>query len=214
MFEFIQERRVLVIPNIFFDDLEHITNKEGQFILKETDEKLPDGETLKAAEHNFDYRQLIPYGILVDIEEKKILAYRKTKESNEKRLHGFWSIGVGGHVEPCDGEGWDAVENAFKREMKEELGVEPIVTIGDKYIYSDETEVDRVHLGIARIVTRYEGVLRPSREIPVWEWCSIKELQQRKLETWSVECLNWIIENWGDLLDCSEKDPATSGEYR
>ena len=149
MFEFIPERRVLVIPYFYFDyDLEHITNKEGRFILKEADEHLPNGVIIKAAEHNFDFRQLIPYGILVDIEKKKILAYRKTKESNEKRLHGFWSIGVGGHVEPCDGEGWEAVENAFKREMKEELGIKNIelkevVKFYDEEVYNGKSEPER-----------------------------------------------------------------------
>ena len=195
------KRKVLVVPSgVPFDDLEDFTNKRGRFILKEV------------AETNFGFRQVIPYSIVMNYRNKKILTYLKNKDSNEDRLHGFWSIGVGGHVEPFDGTGWNAVENAMKREMNEEIGITPQKTVGEIYIRLDDTEVDRVHLAVARIVKGWQGKFKPSREIPDWEWCTVEQLKERNLETWSEFALNWLLREWGDLLGITKKDPAFTGK--
>ena len=53
-----------------------------------------------AAERDPDFKQLIPYAALRH--RDKVFAYRRGGGA-ETRLHGRWSIGIGGHVNPADG---------------------------------------------------------------------------------------------------------------
>src|SRR3989344_5938729 len=58
------------------------------------------GNDPQFAEQNPDYKQPIPYILLVST-AGKIFAYRRSKQDkdyHEKRLQGKWSWGVGGHV--------------------------------------------------------------------------------------------------------------------
>ena len=48
------------------------------------------------AEHNKHFKQLIPYVLILC--EGKILRYRRGKGGQETRLHGLFSVGVGGHI--------------------------------------------------------------------------------------------------------------------
>src|SRR5512139_840255 len=52
------------------------------------------------AEHDPRYKQLIPYVLLIcgDI----ILRYRRGRGGQETRLHGLYSVGIGGHIADVD----------------------------------------------------------------------------------------------------------------
>ena len=52
------------------------------------------------AEQDKRYKQLIPY-VLV-IRNDKILRYRRGRGGQETRLHGLYSVGVGGHISEDD----------------------------------------------------------------------------------------------------------------
>src|SRR6185437_9107757 len=52
------------------------------------------------AELDRRYKQLIPYVLIIC--NGKILRYRRGKGGSEKRLHGFYSVGVGGHISEED----------------------------------------------------------------------------------------------------------------
>src|SRR5271155_4927286 len=52
------------------------------------------------AEQNRGYKQLIPYALLIC--NGKILRYQRGKLGGEKRLHGLYSVGIGGHISEDD----------------------------------------------------------------------------------------------------------------
>jgi len=180
--------RVLCVPAaLSCEDFEKTVDDRGVFLVR------------RYAEKNAAYRHIIPYCVILN-EDKKILSYKR-KRGNEPRLEGQWSIGVGGHMHPEDGQGYAAIEQARDRECLEELGITPHKTFGDIYIALDDTEVDRVHLGLCQIITEYNGELTPSKEIPAWEFLTIEELKRRNLETWAEYVLDLLESGWGDLFD-------------
>src|SRR6267154_1987707 len=48
------------------------------------------------AEKDKRYKQLIPYVLIIC--DGKILRYRRGKGGQETRLHGLFSVGIGGHI--------------------------------------------------------------------------------------------------------------------
>ncbi|MEM4203706.1 MAG: hypothetical protein QXS54_06525 [Candidatus Methanomethylicaceae archaeon] len=106
----------------------------------------------REAESNPSYKQLIPYAMLRFAD--KIFRYRRSTWTREKRLHGLYSIGVGGHVVRADlppsCENYVAViERARDRELAEEFLVETLGHPTLVGLLNDESnEVGQVHLGI------------------------------------------------------------------
>src|ERR1700694_434300 len=52
------------------------------------------------AENDRRYKQLIPYVLLMA--NNKVLRYRRGKGGQETRLHGLYSVGIGGHISDED----------------------------------------------------------------------------------------------------------------
>lgn len=107
------------------------------------------------AEVSPEYKQLIPYCVIKDT-DGNIFSYERSKKGTELRLHSYRSVGVGGHVNPVDGEvSLDrAYRVALQREIFEEVGLSPedyddvvIAAVND-----DSTEVGKVHFGLAHLV--------------------------------------------------------------
>lgn len=101
------------------------------------------------AEEDPSLKQIIPYSLLSS--DEKIFRYQRTKAGSEKRLHGLYSVGVGGHINPVDADqrGMDIVRAAALREIEEEFACrihQPPALIG--LINDDSNAVGRVHLGI------------------------------------------------------------------
>jgi predicted NUDIX family phosphoesterase len=136
------------------------------------------------AETDESFKQLIPYCILM--QEGRIFAYQRTKKGGESRLHDKWSIGVGGHINPCDESGYRA---AIQRELLEEVGIdignyEPPIKA---FIYDDSNEVGRVHLGIVHLISisRYKTLTFKDPSLANGIWMSPEELQSHSYENWS-----------------------------
>jgi predicted NUDIX family phosphoesterase len=110
------------------------------------------------AEQDPGFKQVIPYVVLIGNMggEDSYLAYRRTSKGGETRLHGLWSVGVGGHINPGDGEvGLNSYEEAFYRELFEEVSISreicpraPVHAV----IYDDSNDVGCVHLGVVHFV--------------------------------------------------------------
>ena len=101
------------------------------------------------AETQPDFKQPIPYVAVTQGSE--ILTLTRLKTQGESRLHGKKSIGVGGHINPCDAEGnGDIVQAACLRELNEELvlpkEMPPLTPLG--LLNDDSTEVGSVHIGV------------------------------------------------------------------
>ena len=67
------------------------------------------------AEEDPTHKQVIPYLVLRDGERWFLM--RRTRAGGDARLHDRWSIGVGGHLNPGDGD----VAGGLRREWAEEL---------------------------------------------------------------------------------------------
>lgn len=87
-----------------------------------------------------------------------VFVVRRTKGTSEARLHGAWSIGLGGHVGPEDaGDGAGPADGAaffagsLARELREELDVRAAYALRPEFLgllNDDSTEVGRVHAGL------------------------------------------------------------------
>jgi predicted NUDIX family phosphoesterase len=136
--------RVLVIPRASImgdpgwhgirtdglDGFEALVSRKGQFMPRAEVEVDP------------AWKQVIPYLVLRDGERYFLM--RRTKAGGDARLHDRWSIGVGGHLNPGDGD----IAGGLRREWREELvaGFEPEFELLG-LLNDDTTDVGSVHLG-------------------------------------------------------------------
>lgn len=141
------------------------------------------------AEKNPSFRQVIPY-VLVRYGDKYLTVTRHQTQG-EVRLHNKMSIGIGGHINPIDGQPEDLLDAGLRRELSEELamdnppGLTNLKLIG--VICDNTDEVSRVHLGVVmqwnvaepvsiRETDKMDGQYLTSAEI---------SLQRDRLENWS-----------------------------
>ncbi len=98
------------------------------------------------AEEDPSHKQVIPYLVLRDGERWFLM--RRTRAGGDARLHDLWSIGVGGHLNPGDGD----VAGGLRREWAEELVADfepdyaPVGLLND-----DTTPVGSVHVGFVYV---------------------------------------------------------------
>jgi predicted NUDIX family phosphoesterase len=145
------------------------------------------------AELDKHYKQLIPYVLILC--NDKILRYRRGKGGGETRLHGLYSVGVGGHISEEDhglfskGAGY---QEGMRRELMEEVEIEEANEAAVALINDDSTEVGQVHFGVVhvmhvadeKIVGRRSGIASP-------EFVSLAEAVKDATgyESWSRFCL-------------------------
>lgn len=120
------------------------------------------------AERTPAWKQWIPYCVLRCIDGGPggagdpariagVFCVQRTSGQGETRLHGAWSIGLGGHVEPDDaaaaGDGPAFFAQALQRELGEELAMEapprPPRMVG--LVNDDSTPVGSVHAGLVYV---------------------------------------------------------------
>ena len=145
------------------------------------------------AELDKRYKQLIPYVLIIC--NGKILRYRRGKGGGETRLHGLYSVGIGGHISEEDnglfskGLGY---HDGMRRELIEEVDIEEMNEVSVALINDDSTEVGYVHFGVVHvmqvadeaIVGRRSGIVSPEF-VPIAE--AVKDTSG--YETWSRLCL-------------------------
>jgi predicted NUDIX family phosphoesterase len=128
----------------------------GRFVDRPTAERTP------------AWKQWIPYCVLrcgaPDWDrsapaDRGVLLVQRTRGQSETRLHGSWSIGLGGHVEPLDlGPGRDGATffaDSLRRELTEELRFGDLPLPAPRLlglINDDSTEVGSVHAGLAYVL--------------------------------------------------------------
>ena len=145
------------------------------------------------AELDKRYKQLIPYVLLIC--NGKILRYRRGKGGQEPRLHGLYSVGVGGHISDQDDSLFAkdiGYREGMRRELMEEVAIEEVNDSAVAVINDDSTEVGYVHFGIVHImhvpneniVGRRSGIVGP-------EFILIAEATKNAsgYESWSRVCL-------------------------
>jgi predicted NUDIX family phosphoesterase len=156
------------------------------------------------AEHDSRYKQIIPYALIFC--GNKILRYRRGKRGAESRLHGLYSVGVGGHI--VEQDAWPftrglGYREAIRRRLMEELNFDVTGEKAVAVINDDGSDVGRVHFGVVHIVRVADeslahwrhGVVHPEF-IPVNEAVN----DAFSCESWSHFCLL----NLDDLLSKAE----------
>jgi predicted NUDIX family phosphoesterase len=115
------------------------------------------------------WKQWIPYCVLRGVDPSSpdrhnpsihsIFQVRRSKGQSEARLHGLWSIGLGGHIEPEDqapmARGAEFFAAALRRELDEELHLRVPPACQPRLVgllNDDGTEVGRVHAGLVYVL--------------------------------------------------------------
>ncbi|HLP76789.1 MAG TPA: phosphoesterase [Candidatus Paceibacterota bacterium] len=147
------------------------------------------------AEHDKSYKQLIPYMLLICGD--KILRYRRGKGGGESRLHGLFSVGIGGHISEEDHQLFsnDPYREGMRRELMEEVALEIAKEVAVAVINDDSTDVGSVHLGVVHIMhVRDESVAGRDSGILAPEFVPISEaIQDLSIyESWSRFCLEHL----------------------
>jgi predicted NUDIX family phosphoesterase len=93
-------------------------------------------------ERDSSFKQIIPYLVLRD--GARYFLMRRTSAGGDERLHGRYSIGVGGHLNPGDG----GLLGGLQREWAEELVADFVPAFRLVALLNDDTtDVGAVHLG-------------------------------------------------------------------
>jgi predicted NUDIX family phosphoesterase len=151
----------------------------------------------KEAESNPDYKQLIPYALLYYGGE--LFVYRRGKLLAEKRLHGNFSLGVGGHISVTDpGLFGTTYEDGLKREINEEVNIQSRYTQRIVALLNDDSnDVGKVHFGIVHALSLDKPLVTPrEKSINETKFLSTEELQSKidTFENWSKICIQNIDE--------------------
>ena len=168
-----REYGLLRIP---IEEIKELVEKRGFFVRRTRAEK---DKTL---------RQLIPYVVIQD-ESGLYLMVRRLPAQTESRLHGFYSLGIGGHINDTD-EGnspWLKFISGMEREVNEEVDIS--VYDWPRYIGTireNTTDVNMVHLGVVFMIrTKVKGI----KEIEkfTWELADVDDILKKydELESWS-----------------------------
>lgn len=146
-----------------------------------------------AAEQDKRYKQLIPYVLILC--NDRILRYRRGKGGQETRLHGLFSVGIGGHIADEDDNLFSVqrgYHDGMRRELKEEVDIEAANEAAVAVINDDSTEVGFVHFGVVHVMqVASEEVVGHRSGIVAPEFVSITDATRdlSAYETWSRLCL-------------------------
>lgn len=145
------------------------------------------------AEQNRSYKQLIPYVLLIC--NGKVLRYRRGKGGQETRLHGLYSVGIGGHISEEDSGLFSSklgYHEGMRRELQEEVAVDHQQDVAVAVINDDSTDVGYVHFGVVHIMhVPDENVAKRRSGIVTPEFVSFAEASKdpASYESWSRFCL-------------------------
>jgi len=148
------------------------------------------------AEQDKRYKQLIPYVLIIC--NDKVLRYRRGKGGQETRLHGLYSVGVGGHISEEDHglfSNRHGYQEGMRRELMEEVAIDQAKDAAVAVINDDSTEVGFVHFGVVHVMTvasetiagRRSGIVGP-------EFISMADAMKEPsaYESWSRFCLEHL----------------------
>jgi len=162
-------------------------------------------------------KQVIAYVILASQpRDALVFRYRRGKSGGENRLHGLYSIGVGGHIANTD-TAMAATDTGYNtgliREIREETGLAmdialtlpPVALIND-----DSTPVGRVHFGVVHmLMCKGNVMLAPCEDLVDPKFVGVVGAMEHAAayETWSELCLNNFLSLTLAAADrCGERD--------
>jgi predicted NUDIX family phosphoesterase len=145
------------------------------------------------AEDDRGYKQLIPYVLLICNDQ--LLRYRRGKGGGETRLHGLYSVGIGGHISEEDHGLFSkdiGYHEGMLREVREEVAIERVKEATVAVINDDSTDVGYVHFGVVHIMqVANEAAVGGRSGIVNPEFIPIADAVENasSYESWSRFCL-------------------------
>lgn len=150
----------------------------------------------KEAEVNYDYKQPIPYGIVVHSETKKVFVYKRSfgENNGEKRLDNNISWWVWGHIEKEHDKTDNPLKFNLQREIREELWLTSIKNTNLLGFINDETnDVWKVHLWVLYVVeTDIKDMVFEDWEISNGEFLDVNDLEEM-IKSWEYHIENWSL---------------------
>lgn len=152
-----------------------------------------------AVEEDPSLKQIIPY--LIIRHGGRAFLFQRLARGGEPRLHGRFSIGVGGHVTRDDTDGADDFLAAgLRRELEEELVVAgPWTARAVGVLNDDQTSVGSVHFGVVYVVETERPEIRVREE---------DRLSGRLATSVDVTAAREGMETWSQLI-LDAADPFT-----
>ena len=187
-------KKEILVKNGFRDEKGfYIRNKRAIY-----NTALIDHVFLKRSECETDptYKQIIPY-VIVSYHNKYLLLKRLPAQG-EKRLHGLYSIGVGGHIKENEDAGEkDIIVAGTLRELNEEVALSRVGAPGYIGFLNDNTnEVGSVHLGLVFMLGANDDYFKINEpDKMTGSWASLDELGllADRAETWSRVMIDFLI---------------------
>jgi predicted NUDIX family phosphoesterase len=149
-------------------------------------------------EEDPSFKQIIPY-VLIRHKDRFLLTQRTSRQT-EKRLHGKYSLGIGGHINDLEQSAGhkDVIHAGLERELNEEvrvLGARRSLELAG-IISDDSTDVGKVHLGLVFVLevdSDQCSVEEP--DLMTAQWAEADVLRERLpvMETWSQIAFENII---------------------
>lgn len=166
--------------------LSDITKLDGKFILRYD------------AEYDMTLLQVIPYILVLNKKHDRI--YVTERIAGEERLKGKFSLGCGGHINPCDTG--NLIVNAARRELNEELNIlqtknTKLKTVGT---VRDIKSITSDHVGIVMIVTASRvSVKEKDRMKGYWFDFNSLVLNYSKFESWARHIIDAMFMQGGQI---------------
>ena len=141
-------------------------------------------EDRAAMEVDRAWKQVIPYLVLRDGDRYFLM--RRTRAGGDARLHDRWSIGVGGHLNPGDGD----LGGGLRREWAEEIAADFVPEFRLVGLLNDDTtEVGSVHVGavyVADAAGRAVAIRETDKLEGAFADAAAVAAVAPRLETWSA----------------------------
>lgn len=197
------QREIMAVSNaVLFADIERTTKvyTRDEIDFESIIEKNYEFHIRGPLETNFEYKQPIPYGIVLNNKNEVFVYKRGGAGSNagESRLHDKIAIGVGWHIEREDEMSTSLLRDALIREVEEEIGIHTadiseVFPIG--YVNYEEDEVNQVHLWIGYIVKLSWGeISMTDGELAKGEFKTLSELKAM------IVSGDYDVEFWTQML--------------
>lgn len=138
------------------------------------------------AEYASEYKQIIPYAVLIN--GSNYYLTRRLRKQTEKRLHGMYSIGLGGHINPKEELSDDVIVAGMSRELYEEVGLKDFQISECVGIINDHSaDVSNYHIGLVYPLVVSDDIHVREVSKMIGEWATIEEVDKRfeEMETWS-----------------------------
>lgn len=149
------------------------------------------------AEYAPEYKQIIPYAVLIS--KAGYFLTKRLKKQTEKRLHGMYSIGLGGHINPQEELLDDVIIAGMRRELAEEVGIQDFQAGSCAGVINDHAaDVSNYHIGLVYPLLVDENIQVLETSKMTGQWASKEEVDSKfdEMESWSK--ITWGNRNQWD----------------